>query len=127
MTNSTHTQLSVDDVASYLAGWSLRFGTEELLQEDVAAALAASAWRCEREFVLTKSSRVDFYLPDLQIGIECKVGSSMAQVTRQIVRYANHDSIAALILISRKCSHSLTTETVCGKPFRFVWVGDNQL
>src|SRR3972149_4590539 len=92
----------VDEVAAYLACFALRFGTESQLQADVETALDASDWYFVREHSLGKSGRIDFYLPDSKIGIECKVDGSPSPVARQLVRYAAEPSIAALVLVSSK-------------------------
>jgi hypothetical protein len=77
--------------------------------------------------VIQAKSRIDFYLPQLKLGIECKVDGSKSPVARQLIRYANEEQIAGLILVSRKRSHALSRDSLGGKPFRFVWVGGGQL
>jgi hypothetical protein len=117
----------IDDVARYLAGFALRFGTEIQLQDDVATALEASIWKVGREWAITANDRIDFYLPEVKLGIECKIDGSRSFVSRQLIRYASKASVSGLILVSRRRGHALSRDELVGKPFRFVWCGDNQL
>lgn len=117
----------LDAIAEKIASFRVRFGTEELLQEDIARVLAASGIVFVREHHLSPDCRIDFYLPELLIGIECKVDGSSSDVSRQLIRYANQPSIHGLLLVTRRRSHELAVRELAGKPFRGVWIGASSL
>lgn len=116
-----------DDFARSLAAYAYRFGTEEQLQDDVETALVQERVAYVREHEIAPGNRIDFYLPNLRVGIECKVDFSHAQVAQQLIRYAQSPLVAALVLVSRKRGHALSRDSLGGKPFRFVWCGAGQL
>lgn len=118
---------SLDTILRILSSYRLRFGTEAQLQADVAASLAANCIEFAREVPLKSGGRIDFYLPIMRIGLECKTAGGPSAVIEQLVEYAGCDAIDGLILISRKRSHCLRERAMCGKPFRSLWIGANSL
>ena len=122
--------LTVDDVAQALGGFRLRFGTEQLLQADVAEALTRSGMAFRAEVPLSDRDRIDFVVEG-GIGIECKVAGSMPAVASQLLRYSESDLITGLVLVSRRHSHRSYAPSqwkgVGGKPYRFLWTGKGGL
>ena len=53
-----------------------------------------------REYRLDKKSIIDFYNKELKIGIEIKVKGQVTSIYRQCKRYAKHDEIETLVLIT---------------------------
>jgi hypothetical protein len=52
-----------------------------------------------------------------------KIDGTTADARRQLKRYAVHDAIEALVLVSSRMRHSLlTTDEIDGKPFCLVTV-----
>lgn len=124
----TKEQLQIlDRFVQQISGFAFRFGTELQLQDDVATALATLKIEYEREKIFGPQNRIDFYLPECCLGIECKVDGSPAEVSRQLVRYAGLDEIDALLLISSKRRHYVNRVAILGKPVGWLWVGGGQL
>ncbi|WP_425618077.1 hypothetical protein NA78x_001770 [Anatilimnocola sp. NA78] len=105
----------------------LRFGTEQQLHEDVAALLTSADVLFVAEMRLSDADRIDFYLPDHRIGIECKVDGGPTAVASQLLRYARHDGINELILITSRRSHLLSVDQLCGKLCHCIWIGGSSL
>jgi hypothetical protein len=105
----------------------LRFGTEAQLQEDVATMLTGIGMHFVRELRLSESDRIDFYLPDHCAGIECKVDGGPTPVASQLLRYAQHDDVKTLLLITSRRSHVLSVDQLSGTPVHCVWIGGSSL
>lgn len=54
------------------------------------------------------------------IAIEVKVDGSLAALTRQLHRYAQHDEVAALVAVSPRARHTAIPREISGKPVRMV-------
>ena len=77
--------------------------TEEEMQEALYEALKVPFPNTEREFKVTKRSRLDFMIGDEteKVAIECKIDSTQkAEVYRQVRRYAEEGGITSLILVA---------------------------
>jgi hypothetical protein len=107
--------------------YRLRIAREAHLQADLAEALTAEGITFLREHRFDRKSRIDFWLPELFVGIECKTDGGYGPVIRQCVRYATCDEVQGLILVSRCRSHCINKQELMGKPFRTLWVGGNHL
>ena len=112
--------MSPADVARVLERGRYRVSTEALLQADIAHVLEAAGLPFGREVRLSKSDRIDFVVAE-SIGIEAKTRCNKRSIWRQIERYATHESISALILITGT-PVGLPPE-VNGKPLYFVSLG----
>ncbi len=120
----------LDVVVAELQSRRFRFGHEAELQEALQAALAAEGMSFAREVRLSKRDRIDLLEDDLAplggaIGIEVKVDSSMFAITQQVARYAEHERIGAIVLVTSRLQHTQArgAQRVTGKPFRLVYVG----
>lgn len=89
----------VNELVQQLRRQRYRVGQEAWLQMDIEAALAALGVIFEREARLSTRDRIDFLI-DGGIGIEAKTRCAPRQIFRQLERYAEHDAITSLILIS---------------------------
>ena len=87
------------DLCELLYRHRYRIGHETLLQEDVEILLTREGIPFKREFVLGPADRVDF-LVDQKIGLELKIKMSARHIFRQLERYAAHDRIDALVLMT---------------------------
>ncbi len=74
-----------------------------------------------REVVLGDKDRIDFLIGG-DIGIEVKLQTSLAQMTRQLHRYAAHERIGALVLLTTSARLKLLPHTLNGKPIRVVYL-----
>ena len=86
-------------VAGIIQMHRYRLGSEALLQEDVEARLRSAKIPFAREKVLGPADRVDF-LVDGHIAVECKLRCGRKAMYRQLQRYARHDCVDALILVT---------------------------
>jgi len=110
--------MALDRLAHVLQGHRYDHTTEKHLQDGLATVLAGAGIVAEREHHLGPGDIVDFFLPNLGIGIEVKVGGTCAAATRQIHRYAQHAGIEALLLVSTKWAVVRgMPPTIAGKPF----------
>lgn len=77
-----------------------RFANEKDLQAGIETALLEEGIRFEREVKLAKGDIIDFIVDDL--GIEVKIDGPLTALTRQLARYARHERIAELLVVSSR-------------------------
>lgn len=102
------------EILSVLRAYRYRFTSEAGLQAGIAAALAAAEIPFEREVSLSASDRIDFLVGGC--GIEVKVDGATAAVLRQLHRYAQHERIRSLVLVTSRSRHRQMPEALNGKP-----------
>ena len=115
--------MTSSDICKALYKAKYHYKHEKDLQEGVKLLLTNIGLNFIPEFSLTSRDRIDFLVGD--IGIECKSddssgGTSLASVTRQLYRYAQSDSICALILLTTMSKHRNLPETINNKPLYVV-------
>lgn len=113
-------------VEQELARWaeivrSVRFarGSEAALQNALMEHLARHLVADEvviREVELSPEDRIDFLVVGARIGIEVKVDGATSALVRQLQRYAQHDCIAGLLVVSTRAHHRALPATLSGKP-----------
>jgi hypothetical protein len=109
-------QADSPDVARLLRSRRFTFIGEAELQGAIATLLGQEGIVFERERQLGAAGRIDFYLPDTALGIEVKVEGSPSAVARQLMRYAEHDEIRQILLVtSRARAGSLIRHRLNGK------------
>lgn len=97
--------------------------SEAQFQAGASSALDALGWTYEREHRLGPRDVIDFAVrmphtpgaPEQFVGVELKQRGSMAMVAAQLSRYAAHDSIGALVLLTTKASHRFLPASIGGK------------
>ncbi|HEY5848252.1 MAG TPA: hypothetical protein VIT42_15810, partial [Microlunatus sp.] len=94
----------VGRVLEVLARSLLTYRDEHDLQAAIADRLAVAGIGHVREAQLGPRERIDL-LTDDGVGIEIKVAGSWTAVTRQLLRYARHDQVRALVLVTTQASH----------------------
>ncbi len=111
-----------------------RFTEEAELQEGIHLALTEMGLSFTREVSLTPRDRIDLledgkHLVGGAIGIEVKIAGTLGALSRQVERYAEHDRVGAVILVTSKMQHTAigNTTTANGKLFRVVYVGGARL
>ena len=97
----------------------LSFIGETELHAAVAKALQASPFTFSAEFVLSPEDRIDFLVADC-VGVECKTGGSPAEALAQLNRYAQHERIRSLVLVSSRLRHGSLPPSLNGKPLVFL-------
>lgn len=95
------------------------YGYQEQLQAFLDKACGALT---SREVVLSPTDRVDFMVDG--VAIELKVKCSTNEILRQLARYAQHESVREILLLSVTRAPLLKLPpTLNGKPFRGLHIG----
>lgn len=97
-----------------LGRFRFNYSSEDDLQRGIQAVLLKENYAFEREMRLDDQSRLDF-LVDGEIAIETKIGGSAAQLMRQVSRYAQHESVKSILVVTNRASHMLP-QSFNGKP-----------
>lgn len=107
----------LETVVQALSTVRFNFATEDDLQLGIGQALGTIPH--EREVILAGAGRIDFLVGD--VGIEAKIKGGISAITRQLARYAQHDRIGALVVVTAKEQHRLQIPgELGGKPIRVV-------
>lgn len=108
---------TLDTVVRLLVAVRFNFTNEEELQAGIALALAPLEHA--REVILDGASRIDFMVGN--VGLEVKIGGGISPLTRQLARYAAHERISALVVVTAKEQHRLQLPAaINGKPLRVI-------
>src|ERR1019366_7460014 len=113
--------MTANDICRALYNTKYRYHSEKDLQHGVSQVLTALGLIFKPGYYLAPRDCIDFFIPDLGIGIECKSddssgGTSLAAVTRQLMRYFQSDQVKMLILLTTMSKHRSLPETLNGKP-----------
>lgn len=108
-------------VAAAIRAHRYHHAHEDGLQEGIMQALTAAGIPAEREVRLAPRDRVDVLSGG--VGVEVKVAGSPESVLAQLQRYATHDRITALVLVTTRSRHRAMPETVGGKPLEVIYLG----
>lgn len=90
-----HQQL-VDLLESY----RFSFRSERDLQDGVEGVLGAGGLEFEREVRLNARDRIDFMVGS--IGLEVKIAGSATNLLRQLARYAEHERVDSLVVVTSR-------------------------
>jgi len=109
--------------------------SERELQDAIGRALVALALPAIREAPLTPQDRVDFLvgsfplalLPACGVALEVKVGGSLADLTRQLFRYAESPRVLSLLVVTTRSRHRNLPSTIAGKPLVVLCLSDFSL
>jgi hypothetical protein len=110
----------VEQLVRELRARRYRVGQESLLQLDIETALQNLDVPFEREARLAPGERIDFLVAGA-IGIEAKTRCPPRSIFRQLERYAAHDAITSLILITGTALG--LPQAIKGKPLFYVSTG----
>lgn len=98
---------------------------ETSLHELVADALAGAGVAFEREVRLGPRERIDF-LAEGGVGIECKKGKPNGpSLLRQITRYAAHERVVSIVVVTAWERHVRVPGEILGKPATVVGLNRN--
>lgn len=109
--------MTADDVVGLLSTRRFRFTCETDLQNAIAETLPTA----KREHRLSERDRADFLVDG--VAVEVKVDGSLGAVTRQLFRYARHETVKAIVLVTSRAKHLRMPRSMVGKPVRTVFVG----
>ena len=121
MTDQHHAAI----VAGVLRSARLRASSEAALQTSIQDALAGAAVPFEREKPLGPRDRPDFLLAGGAVPIEAKARYPKKAIYRQLCRYAEHDGVVALILVTGTAMGM--PAAINGKPVHVVSIGMGML
>ena len=76
--------------------------SEDEVQIQIEELLTGLNISFKREKKLSNKDRIDFFLTELNIGVEIKIKGSATSILRQCERYCKRGEIKALLLISSK-------------------------
>lgn len=108
MSATDHVMTLADRIAEH----RYTVNNEAELQAAIADVLDAAG---QREHRLTDTERPDFLIDG--IAIECKVAGTQIAALRQCQRYARHDDVQAVLLVTTKAAHDAGIHTLGSKPF----------
>jgi hypothetical protein len=109
-----HPLAHLRSIASHLANFRFHYSNESELQQGIFQALTTGSFTVQREARFSEKDRIDF-LVDYTIALEVKIGSTANEVVRQLSRYAQHEGIHGILLITSRASH-FCPGSLCGKP-----------
>lgn len=78
---------------------------ESELEASVARTIESLGFAVTKQKIITSRDRIDLFIPIIGLGIEVKIAGSYSRVAGQLLRYAEHDEIKALLLVTSRASH----------------------
>jgi hypothetical protein len=113
--------MTARDLHGIIGRYNFNYSHEVALQEGIARVLTIEQMEFAREVALTQRDRIDFMVG--RLGIEVKVGHPLAQVMRQLHRYAQLEQVDELLLVTNRCRHAMVPEQINGKPVEVLFLG----
>jgi hypothetical protein len=98
----------------HLSVFRFNYMNEYELQCGIEQALAGTMFHVEREVRIGELGRLDFLI-DGRIVIETKIGGSAPQLMRQVARYAQCDTVSAILVVTDRANHRMPL-SFNGKP-----------
>lgn len=90
------------------------------MQREVAAALDAAGLSFREQVQLTPQDRPDFMVGSS--AVELKIDGALVALIRQLHRYAQHQDVASIVVVSSKLRLADLPPTINNKPVAAVWV-----
>jgi len=121
--------LLLDALADALRSHRFSYSSEDELQRGIGEVLARDRFHFEREFRLTEKDRPDFMVwagenrARPSVAVEVKIGGTLPQVTRQLHRYAQHEKVDAMLLVTSRFRLSGLPERINDKALRVFNLG----
>lgn len=112
-------------VRDLLVRHRFRFSSELQLQTGIASVLTEAKELFARE-IQVSGGRIDFLL-ECGVGIEVKVGGSMAQLVRQIHGYLDDERIEELLIVTSRSAHLAVPPLFRGKKVVILWLSEGAL
>lgn len=108
----------MDQIYQLIASYRFSINSEEDVQAGIEQLLGREGVSFEREVALAARDRIDFLCAG-GCGVEVKTQGARMSVLRQLARYAEHDRITSLLLVTTKPHHGhQAPENLGGKPLR---------
>lgn len=93
---------------------------EKTLQDALEIVLRENFTSVERECRLSPRDVVDFLVET--VAVEVKVDGSATEVTRQLQRYAEHDQVTEIVLVTSRSKHRTIPLSLRKKPVAVAWL-----
>jgi hypothetical protein len=108
-------------IRQIILSYRYQHADEAGLQAGITAALHTAGRPAHREVRLTAQSRIDILTG--RVGIEIKVRGATDALLRQLQRYAQHELVDALIVVTTVAKHRSLPQSVGGKPLAVIHLG----
>ncbi len=105
---------------------SLQFAAEERkLADNFETILRNDRTEYQREHDLGAGDRVDFFVNG-NLAVEIKTNGSYTAVLQQLSRYAQHDQVRGVLLVTTRAEHKRMPPELANKPLIVYWVSPLQ-
>lgn len=105
-----------ETVCALLDQRAITVGAERDLHSAVADVFADAGLGARSEVALGPHERIDFLVGG--VGVELKTQGSAVAAFSQLQRYAHHDQVSSLLLVTTRSDHASIPPVVGGKPCR---------
>ncbi len=107
--------VNLDPVLQCLRRYRYRYANEKDLQAGIESALLAGGFAFEREVRLAPGDVADFMV-EPGICVEIKIDGGISALTRQLHRYAQHDAVQGIVLVTSRSRLTNLPEVLNAKP-----------
>lgn len=101
-------------IKEYLGKFKYDLEDEDSIQRGIARALELGNYLFEREARLSSKDRPDFLVGN--VAIEVKRHGALTPLLRQLSRYAQHDRVRELLVVTARVVATDVPDTLNGKP-----------
>lgn len=108
----------IEHLGTVLNKYRFNFSNEKDLQAGMRRVFEKLGEEFTYEHRLSDDDIVDFYFPNKKVGIEAKIDHSLSDLTRQIHRYVQHESILGILVVTSKTRLANLPEEMNNKPIR---------
>lgn len=103
--------MTASEIGALLRGYRFDCSTEQALQDGISDALRAVPH--EREKRLGPKDRPDFVVGS--VAVEVKIGGGLSPLIRQVHRYAQHDCVSEILVVTSRLRLTNLPEFINGK------------
>jgi hypothetical protein len=108
----------IEHLSKTLSKYRFNFSNEKDLQDGMRKVFDTMGEEFVYEHRLSDEDIVDFYFPGKKVGVEAKIDHSLSDLTRQLFRYAQHESILGILVVTSKARLANLPEEMNRKPIR---------
>jgi hypothetical protein len=105
-------------VIAALSAVRFRWTGEKDLQDGIESVLVGAGLEFRREHRLSGADVIDFLVGST--GVEVKIKGQAAAVLAQLTRYAEHESVTELVLVTGRLQLTRMPGMLNGKPLRVI-------
>lgn len=106
--------MTTTDLVKAIESWQLPCGSEAALQLALEQLFSGLGLEFTREHVLSPIDRLDFFVAG--VAVEAKIKGSLTDLMRQLHRYAQHESVRELLVVTPAIRLSRLPRELNGKP-----------